>query len=299
MPSRQRRHAMRRFLSIYAEGNRSMREGTEIFEDHKSGILALLRMELHGKDIVLLHRSRDGLTVLAGRSHSIALTRINFKREAMDEIERGMLLQSGEDTRRTDEVDIVPSHVRHLACGILRLDFFYRSFDPAKSFMLTMLKSFLCQKLKTEADPEVRLLLFDDFFMENGEQPRFSQSIHSFRECANAGENDARGPANDCGIGGNFYIRTDCRAGIRDGFQVPCSIINERDHAPIVQKTPFDTRRCVMLSSPSPFDGAQDRLREGVSKHVGGATPAFAEASAGRGGGQAFLQLFPPPLLLP
>jgi len=51
----------------------------------------------------------------------------------------------------------------------------------------------------------------------------------------------------------------------------------------------FDTHRsvtsepaCRQAGSPSPFDGAQDRLREGVSKGGSGATPASALATAGR-----------------
>ena len=75
-----------------ARDDTRLTERQEIFEDHESCILAFLRMELHGKDVVFLHRRGDFLTVLAGCGHRSALARIDHERKAMDKVERRMLL---------------------------------------------------------------------------------------------------------------------------------------------------------------------------------------------------------------
>src|SRR5207249_4489121 len=112
----------------------------EIAQDLEPVVLALLRMELGGEDVLARDRGREWISILAVRDDVLRGAAHHVK--TVDEVEDELVLPKSPHQRmRLASDHVVPPHVRDLQSVVGQVEPHDLSVEPAQTLMRSMLRA--------------------------------------------------------------------------------------------------------------------------------------------------------------
>src|SRR5258706_718319 len=224
-----------------------LREAREVAEDGEADLLALLRMELAGEQMV----GRDAGDERAGIGRRGRGQRLILGHDVIgvDEIDVVAPGDAGEKRRIFFLFHAVPAHVRHLE-AVVRAKRHHPAGKNIQSLLRPELLALAEQELEAEADAEKRLFALHDF-ADRPDEVVAPEVFHAGVEGADARQHDPVGVENRRDVARDLRPAAHALEALLDAAKVPHAVIDDRDHRlPLVDRTPL-TRGSMRVAWPS------------------------------------------------
>ena len=179
-------------------------------------------MKLHAEDVAGFEQGRERLRVSARRCRRLADWNVVAVREV-----NVRLALAVQQSRGLHGAQRVPPHVRDARASAETL---HAPFEDAEPLDLRRLCARFEQRLKPEADPEERNAT-RDAFLQRAAQLQGVERAHHLAKVADAGQQDFVAATQPVRIAHHFKACVDCLQRVLHGAQVPCAVIEHRDHS--------------------------------------------------------------------